>query len=128
MNLFNNKKLKEKDLIIEDYRKRIQVKNEDIRKNNIEIKTLTKDNSELREHNTKLIEWILKILEINGTIQVNNIDMLYHEQFRIPVKIEKISNDYLQEGNFTLHEDREDIYIPAIHITKIRRRNDIDGI
>lgn len=117
--IFNKKKVKEQEEIIKGYRKRCDTKENEIEKLKKEIRELKLENSnnEMYKHlcneNTKLINWISKILDEVGTLDVDSRD-----RFKIPVykKVEEATFDMI----FPTIVERETIIIPEIIIQKER--------
>lgn len=115
--IFNKKKVKEQDEIIKGYRKRCDTQKEEIEKLKKEVRELKIENSsdELHNHlcneNKKLIDWIRKILDEVGTVNVDSTNT-----FKIPVykKVEEKAYDTI----FPTIVVEETITIPEIIIHK----------
>lgn len=120
--MFNNKKIKEQQEIIDEYRKERNEYRDRYNKeitNSIklqnDLRELEKQNYILMEQNKDLIEWIKQIIKEVGCYEVND-----KNQFRIPVYKEESIRMIDGFGKQT----RKDITIPTIHFTEFSKFDD----
>lgn len=122
--MFNNKKIKEQEMLIEGYRKE---RNEYMDKYNKAVLTLAQTQNDSRklveqnhmlvEENQKLIEWIKEIIAQAHKVQVKNP----FEFVTIPVH-EKVSSRMIDGFG---KQTRKDITIPTIHFTEFSKFDDM---
>lgn len=120
--MFNNKKIKEQQEIIDGYRKEINEYRDRYNKeitNSIklqnDLRELEKQNYILTEQNKDLIEWIKQIIKEVGCYEVKD-----RNQFRIPIYKEESSRMIDGFGE----QKRKDITIPTIHFTEFSKFDD----
>ena len=120
--MFNNKKIKEQQELIDGYRKERNEYRDRYNKeitNSIklqnDLRKLEKQNYILTEQNKDLIEWIKQIIKEVGCYEVKD-----RNQFRIPIYKEESSRMIDGFGKQT----RKDITIPTIHITEYSKLDD----
>lgn len=112
MDLFNKKKIKKLEENLKDIREHRDYY-EKLYVGQVEhTNDLIKNNSYLREENSKLIDWIMNILDAFGTMEVRD-----GRSVQIPVckEIEQVN---FNNDIYGLHE-REIITIPEIRIVKM---------
>ena len=112
MDIFNKRKLEEADKKLKRMSNLIDEKNSEINRQNNSITRLENSNSKLIYENQKLIDWVIKILDTVGTMEVRE-----KTQIKIPVMIEKEYRAY--DSNYTGIFERERITIPEITIVKM---------
>lgn len=113
--MFNNKKIKEQQELIDGLRKerhKYQDKYYDSERENARLITRVEN---LEEQNKDLIEWIKQIIKEVGCYEVKD-----RNQFRIPIYKEESSRMIDGFGKQT----RKDITIPTIHITEFSKLDD----
>ncbi len=112
LDLFNKKKLKEKETIIEAKRKKITELLDTIDNLTEQNTRITTNSEHLIEENRKLIDWIERILDTVGIMEIRE-----KLNFRIPVYIEKEYKAY--DRNVMGIFEKERITIPEITIIKM---------
>lgn len=117
MDLFNKKKLKEKeewlDEVIEDRNKWEKAYINQVKDTN----QLIENNNRLTEENQKLIDWIEKIINevgVKTNCKDTNINIPYYEDIRYEEN--RIAGNY--ENDYFPRQERKDIIIPSIRFTK----------
>ncbi len=120
MDLFNKKKLKEKDTIIEAKRNRISKLIED----NVDLSRsnqhLIKISEDLQIQNQKLTDWIEKIINEVG-IKTNN----KYENSTITIPYYENKKPYYIEGDYSNPSfEQKDILIPSIRFTKFKYKEE----
>ena len=113
MDIFNKKLLKEKEEVLEGYRRRINDKNNEINDLKKQRDHLEKSKTKLIEENQKLISWIMNILNEFGTMEVRD-----RSSIRIPVYQHKDVIRTYDRGYLDVFE-RERVTIPEITIIKM---------
>lgn len=114
--MFNNKKIKEQQELIDSYRKerdKYRDKYYDLDRKNARLVTRVED---LEEQNKELIDWIKMIIKEVGCYEVKD-----RNQFRIPIYKEESSRMIDGFGKQT----RKDITIPTIHFTEFSKFDDM---
>lgn len=112
MDLFNIKKLKEQEKQIKELSLMINDKNSEINRQHNSINHLENNQSRILSENQKLIDWIMKILDAAGTIEVRE-----RSNFKIPIYERKEYNPV--KRNIMGIFEREVITIPEITITRL---------
>ncbi len=109
MDIFNKKKLEEADKKLKRMSNLIDEKNVEINRQDCSITRLENSNNELIYENKKLTDWIMKILDIVGTIEVKEKTAI-----EIPILLKKEYEIY-NHNHLGIHET-EIITIPEITI------------
>lgn len=112
MDLFNKKKLQEQEKQLKKLNLMINDKNSEINRQYNSITHLENNQGKLLAENQKLIEWIEKILDTVGTLEVRE-----KIHFQIPVLMQKEYSPY--DKNYLGIFEKERIEIPAITIVKM---------
>lgn len=112
IDLFNKKKLKEAESKLKNLSLMIDDKNKEIYRQKNSITHLEKNQSKLLKENQELINWIMKILDTVGTIEIE--DKL---NFKIPVYKTKEYRAY--DRNVMGIFEKERITIPEITIIRM---------
>lgn len=106
-------KQKDKDMLIDGLKKRLNQYREmywDLKKSTEELQ---KDSKIILEQNNKLIEWIYKILNIFGTMEIK-----HRHSIQIPIYTNDSKTIYFEDKILT----EETIIIPEIILRKTRER------
>ena len=92
MDIFNKKKLEEADKKLKRMSNLIDEKNVEINRQDCSITRLENSNNELIYENKKLTDWIMKILDIVGTIEVKEKTAI-----EIPILLKKEYEIYKED-------------------------------
>lgn len=113
--MFNNKKIKEQQELIEGLRKERHKYQDKYYEEELKNAKLNDRIEVLEEQNKDLIEWIKTIIKDVGCYEVKD-----RNQFRIPIYKNETSRMIDGFGE----QKRKDITIPTIHITEYSKLDD----
>lgn len=121
MDLFNKKKLKEKDIIIEHKRKRIDELTNKLKQTEELYQNNLKNQNSMIKENQKLIEWIEKIINEVG-VKTNN----KYENSIITIPYYENKKPHYIEGDWNSpSSEQKDIIIPSIRFTKFEYKKEV---